>query len=144
MAATVGRVLAYLKTLDGFYGNETPDDLLDYATGGHDSPALLLSDVRVLAAKVAEALAGPAPEDDWRCPTCGPHATEPHPRRPGVLRCSNCKEWAPVTPAPKGDDREALARVMDSRIFGADGPNALAAADAVLAAGFRRHPGGGA
>ena len=25
------------------------------------------------------------------CPTCGPTATEPHPRLPGVVRCANCK-----------------------------------------------------
>lgn len=27
------------------------------------------------------------------CPTCGPTKVEPHPRRPGVQRCANCKEW---------------------------------------------------
>jgi hypothetical protein len=26
------------------------------------------------------------------CPTCGPTTAEQHPRRPGLLRCSNCKE----------------------------------------------------
>lgn len=31
------------------------------------------------------------------CPTCGPTATEPHPRLP-IDRCSNCKEH--ITPAP--------------------------------------------
>lgn len=27
------------------------------------------------------------------CQTCGPTATEQHPRRPEVTRCHNCKEW---------------------------------------------------
>ncbi|MGW2496235.1 hypothetical protein ACWCV2_17255 [Streptomyces pseudogriseolus] len=26
------------------------------------------------------------------CGNCGPTSTEQHPRRPGVLRCANCKE----------------------------------------------------
>ncbi|MFF8696207.1 hypothetical protein ACF08W_28750 [Streptomyces sp. NPDC015144] len=26
------------------------------------------------------------------CPTCGPTVLEDHPRRPGTLRCVNCKE----------------------------------------------------
>lgn len=28
-----------------------------------------------------------------KCPTCGPTTVEYHPRQPGVIRCSNCKEW---------------------------------------------------
>jgi predicted RNA-binding protein YlxR (DUF448 family) len=34
-------------------------------------------------------------ETDAECPTCGPTKTEPHPRRPGVRRCVNCKEHLP-------------------------------------------------
>jgi hypothetical protein len=30
-----------------------------------------------------------------QCPTCGPHATEPHPRLP-IDRCANCKTHAPA------------------------------------------------
>lgn len=29
------------------------------------------------------------------CVTCGPTATEPHPRREGVKRCVNCKSEVP-------------------------------------------------
>lgn len=47
------------------------------------------------------ALAQPADTEEARdtvvCPgPCGPTTPEPHPRRPGVLRCSNCKEWLPA------------------------------------------------
>lgn len=36
--------------------------------------------------------------DSWQstemvCPTCGPHRVEQHPRRSGVTRCTNCKDW---------------------------------------------------
>lgn len=31
------------------------------------------------------------PEQPPRCPTCGPTTLEPHPRREGAGRCSNCK-----------------------------------------------------
>ncbi|MFF4057699.1 hypothetical protein ACFYZ0_18320 [Streptomyces sp. NPDC001708] len=36
------------------------------------------------------------------CPTCGPTSPEQHPRRPGVLRCSNCKEHLGPSPLVDG------------------------------------------
>lgn len=42
------RVIAYLVALDGFYGDEAPDDRIDTADGSPDSPELLLSDLRTL------------------------------------------------------------------------------------------------
>lgn len=47
------------------------------------------------------------PEATPPCTTCGPTATEQHPRRPGVTRCANCKEWLRVAPldADKEGDR---------------------------------------
>lgn len=44
------------------------------------------------------------------CPTCGPTATEPHPRRSGVDRCSNCKEWLTVLTGAGDRDADALDR----------------------------------
>lgn len=32
-------------------------------------------------------------ENQQGCPTCGPTQVEDHPRRFGVGRCVNCKEW---------------------------------------------------
>lgn len=53
------------------------------------------------------------------CPTCGPTKTEQHPRRAGVIRCANCKEWlTPVTaavdgsPDPRSGMVAALAEVL--------------------------------
>lgn len=37
---------------------------------------------------------------DAVCPTCGPMPLEPHPRRPGIQRCSNCKEHRSVAALP--------------------------------------------
>lgn len=51
------RVSYYLEVLDSFYGEDKPDDVLDYATGDPDSAALLLSDLRILAARVEQARA---------------------------------------------------------------------------------------
>lgn len=50
--------------------------------------------------------------ESWRCPTCGPHVTEPHPRRPGVNRCSNCKEWVPADSAPSKTDHPSAGTVV--------------------------------
>lgn len=44
------RVRRYLHELDAFYGDDEIDDVMDNADGGHESAALLLSDIRVLAA----------------------------------------------------------------------------------------------
>lgn len=47
------------------------------------------------------------------CPTCGPTKAEQHPRRLGVARCSNCKEWLTVDCVTAGgcilDNGEACA-----------------------------------
>jgi hypothetical protein len=44
------------------------------------------------------------PTEQGACPTCGPTKTEPHPRRSGVTRCANCKEWLtrPIPPGSTG------------------------------------------
>lgn len=53
------------------------------------------------------------------CPTCGPTATEQHPRQ-SVTRCANCKEWLSTdasTPASEGlteAEREALGDWWES------------------------------
>ncbi|MGW6790020.1 hypothetical protein [Streptomyces chartreusis] len=46
----------------------------------------------------------------WVCPTCGPTATEPHPRLP-IRRCSNCKEHVRDAVSVPRDALKALAEV---------------------------------
>lgn len=61
---------------------------------GHEALTALVNVAR------AQMAATPAPAL-MRCPTCGPHATEPHPRQPGD-RCANCKTHAPGLPRIEG------------------------------------------
>lgn len=53
------------------------------------------------------------------CPTCGPTAIEPHPRREGVSRCANCKEWlehpAPMTPTQHPEPAEVVGLTEGER-----------------------------
>ena len=42
------------------------------------------------------------------CPTCGPTTTEAHPRRDGVTRCVNCKEWLTELTDAEWELRSAL------------------------------------
>lgn len=66
---------------------------------------------------------------EWTCPTCGPTATEPHPRLP-VRRCSNCKEHAPAVDQSKRRDRyDAAIREADGWVLD-DGQHMI---DAVMA-----------
>ena len=44
---------------------------------------------------------------EWSCPTCGPVATEPHPRL-SVRRCSNCKEHVPAETQQTGTETSSV------------------------------------
>ncbi|MFE6126775.1 ParB N-terminal domain-containing protein [Streptomyces sp. NPDC056437] len=69
------------------------------------------------------------------CRTCGPMATEPHPRLP-IDRCSNCKEH--ITPAPDADRREQYAAAIPVRGFSEEShAYANRVADAVIAVADR-------
>lgn len=69
---------------------------------------------------------GEAAAGHWVCPTCGPTATEPHPRLP-VRRCGNCKEHvdgAVSVPWSAYRDLAAVARwvAAERARHGAHGP----------------------
>lgn len=65
------------------------------ARGGYTATLNPSSCAAALRNRLADMSSLPAAE----CPNCIPKATEPHPRRPGVTRCANCKEWLVCPPA---------------------------------------------